>query len=153
MALNIYDITQYVNLDVDDSFQVQEIARWFNRGIASYNLIPPLSEYPFINPDESDDVYPYLDLNFMLGIMVPFISSMVRAQESAMMEQQAYYQEFLMNARMYKSASNVPKELLKVKVENIDSYQIGENVYVSDMGYAPFPNNWRRGTKGPLDEE
>ena len=149
MALNIFEITEYVNLDVDDSFQVQEVARWFNRGIASYNLIPPLSEYPFIDPEEDDEVYAGLDMNFMLGVMVPFISSMVRAQESAIMEQENYYNEFMMNARMYKTASNVPKEFLKVKVDDIEDYQIGENVYMSDMDYAPFTNQWKRPVKKP----
>lgn len=158
MALNIFEITEYVNLDVDDSFQVQEVARWFNRGIASYNLIPPLSEYPFIDPEEDDEVYEGLDMNFMLGVMVPFISSMVRAQESAIMEQENYYNEFMMNARMYKTASNVPKEFLKVKVDDIEDYQIGENVYISDMDYAPFTNQWHRPVKrvkkhDPLSED
>jgi len=152
MSLNIYELTQYVNLDVDDSYSEDEIARWFNKGIANYNLIPPLTEYPFIEIDDEtiDDIadpYDALDKNFMLGIMLPFISSAIRAQESAVMEKQEYYEEFLINATRYKMASNIDESLLLNPVEGIDQYQIGENVYISDFDYAPFQNNWQRPVK------
>lgn len=152
MALNIYELAQYVNLDVDDSYGEDEIARWFNKGIASYNLIPPLTEYPFIDIDDetiSDiaDPYVFLDKNFMLGIMLPFISSAIRAQESAVMEKQEYYQEFLINATRYKMASNIDADLLLNPVEDIAKYQIGENVYISDFDYAPFQSEWQRPVK------
>jgi hypothetical protein len=152
MSLNIYQLTQYVNLDVDDSYSEDEIARWFNKGIASYNLIPPLTEYPFIEIDEEtiDDIaepYDALNKNFMLGIMLPFISSAIRAQESAVMEKQEYYQEFLVNATRYKMASNIDEDLLLNPVEGIDRYQIGENVYMSDFDYSPMQSNWQRPAK------
>lgn len=163
MALNIYEITQYVNLDVDDSYTEEEVARWFNRGIATYNMIPPITTYGFITINEGvieEFADPYSDLseNFMLAIMVPFISSSIRGQESALMEKQDYYQEFIANATMYKRASNISNEFLLNKTENIDDYQIGENVFISDMDYAPFSGQWHRITKKvkkfePLDEE
>jgi hypothetical protein len=83
----------------------------------------------------------------MLGIMLPFISSAIRAQESAVMEKQEYYQEFLVNATRYKMASNIDEDLLLNPVEGIDQYQIGENVYMSDFDYAPFQSNWQRPAK------
>lgn len=161
MGLNMYELAQYVNLDVDDVYEVEEIARWFNKGIASYNMIPPLSTYPFVEIELEDDdykVYEHLDKNFMLSIMLPFISSAVRAQESAVIEKQEYFQEFMMNARIYKSAKNIPKEFMLNPVEDLEDYQIGENVYISDMDYSPFQSNWYRPTKrvkkyNPLDEE
>lgn len=157
MALDIFEIRDYVNLDVDDSFEVDEIARWFNRGIATYNMIPPLTVYPTLALDD-DEPYEALSENFMLAIMVPFISSSIRGQESALMEKQDYFQEFIANATMYKRASNITNEYLLNKTENIDDYQIGENVFISDMDYAPFSGQWHRITKKvkkfePLDEE
>lgn len=157
MALNIYEITQYVNLDVDDSYTEEEVARWFNRGIATYNMIPPLTVYPTLALDDGEP-YEALSENFMLAIMVPFISSSIRGQESALMEKQDYFQEFIANATMYKRASNITNEFLLNKTENIDDYQIGENVFISDMDYAPFSGQWHRITKKvkkfePLDEE
>jgi hypothetical protein len=46
--MNIYDFTNYVNQDVDDTFTNEEIARWFNKAIANFNLIPPVTKFPFI---------------------------------------------------------------------------------------------------------
>jgi hypothetical protein len=147
MSLNMFELRDYVNLDVDDVFDVDEITRWFNKGIANYNLIPPLTEYPFVDLNEPQEVYVFLDKNFMLGIMLPFISSAIRAQESAVMEKQEYYQEFLIHATRYKMASNIDEDLLLNPIEGIDQYQIGENVYISDFDYAPFQNNWQRPVK------
>jgi hypothetical protein len=158
MALNIYELSQYVNLDVDDSYDEDEIARWFNKGIANYNLIPPLTEYPFVDIDDDTisnvaEPYEFLDKNFMLGIMLPFISSAIRAQESAVMEKQQYYQEFISNATRYKMASNIESDLLLNPIENISNYQIGENVYISDFDYAPFQSVWQRPAKKIKDND
>ena len=153
MALNMFELRDYVNLDVDDVFDVDEIARWFNKGIANYNLIPPLTEYPFVDLDELDEPYMELSKNFMLGIMLPFISSAIRAQESAVMEKQEFYQEFLINATRYKMASNINEEYLLNPVDGIDEYQIGENVYMSDFDYAPFQSEWQRPVKKIKNDE
>jgi len=147
MSLNMFELRDYVNLDVDDVFDVDEITRWFNKGIASYNLIPPLTEYPFVDLDEPQEAYVFFDKTFMLGIMLPFISSAIRAQESAVMEKQEYYQEFVLNATRYKMASNIDEDLLLNPVEGIDQYQIGENVYISDFDYSPMQSIWQRPAK------
>ncbi len=47
--MNIYDFTEYVNLDVDDTFTTDQVARFFNKGIANFNLIPPVTKFPIIN--------------------------------------------------------------------------------------------------------
>ena len=47
--MNIYDLQTYVEQDVDDTFTTDEIARFFNKGIASFNLIPPVTKFPYIN--------------------------------------------------------------------------------------------------------
>ena len=47
--MNIYDFALYVNQDVDDTFSNEEIARFFNKGIANFNLIPPVTKFPYIN--------------------------------------------------------------------------------------------------------
>lgn len=157
--MNIYELTNYVNQDVDDTFEVEDIVRWFNKGIASYNLISPITTYPMsvLNEDvlqtwtlESGLPYPShsatnypLDDTFMLGVMLPFISSSVRGQESSLQEKQMFLSEFLENARKYKSASNVDEDYLKIQTsKDLAKYQIGENVYVSDMSFAPFKNDW-----------
>ena len=43
--MNVNTIKNYVNQDVDDTFSAEQIVLWFNRGIAQYNLIPPLTTY------------------------------------------------------------------------------------------------------------
>lgn len=147
--MNMQQLAEYVNLEVDDFFPVDEIARWFNKGIADYNLIPPITDYPYIDI-ESDEDYEALSKTFMLGIMVPFIASSVRAQEAAIDEQQTYYARFLENARQYKSASNISDEyLLNKRTENLSDYQIGENVYVDDMNVSPMKSNWGHNTIFP----
>lgn len=153
MALNMFELRDYVNLDVDDVFDVDEITRWFNKGIANYNLIPPLTEYPFVPLDEPENHYVELDKNFMLGIILPFISSAIRAQESAVMEKQQFYQEFVANATRYKMASNIESDLLLNPIDNISDYQIGENVYMSDFDYAPFQSVWQRPAKKIKDND
>jgi hypothetical protein len=158
--MNIYDLTQYVNQDVDDTFEVEDIVRWFNKGIASYNLLSPVTTYPFAElnddgedwdgegkyPSHSTTEYP-LDDTFMLGVILPFISSSVRGQESSINEKQLFMQEYMMNAKLFKSASNAPAEYLRIKSSaDLEKYQVGENVYVSDMSFAPFKNDWTTST-------
>jgi hypothetical protein len=158
--MNIYELTNYVNQDVDDTFDVEDITRWFNKGIASYNLVSPVTTYPMAVLDEdgedwdgegqypSHSTTPYpLDDTFMLGVMLPFISSSVRGQESSLGEKQLFLQEYMMNATKYKSSSNVDADYLKIQAsKDLAKYQIGENVYVSDMSFAPFKNDWTTST-------
>jgi len=47
--MDIATLTTYVNQDVDDTFTAEQIVLWFNRGIAQYNLIPPLTTYKSVN--------------------------------------------------------------------------------------------------------
>ena len=157
--MNIYDLTQYVNQDVDDTFEVEDIVRWFNKAIASYNLLSPITTYPmsFLNGEESvnsvwngtgqypaytSSSYP-LDDTFMLGVVLPFISSSVRGQESSLGEKQMFLGEFMENGKKYKSSSNVDEDYLKIQTSlDLAKYQLGENVYVSDMSFAPFKGDW-----------
>jgi len=151
--MNLNNLAIYVNLDVDDSFSDVEIARWFNKGIAQYNLIPPVTTYPFITltlaPSEPvaglvylDTAYP-LDDTFMLGVMLPYINSSVRSQDSSLSEKQLFMSEFINAASRYKPQSNVPLSYLKdSKNTDLEIYQLGDNVYVSDMTRSPFTNNW-----------
>jgi hypothetical protein len=90
-----------------------------------------------------------------LGVILPFISSSVRGQESSLNEKQMFLGEFMANAKTFKSGSNVPAEYLKIQSStDLDKYQIGENVYVSDMSFAPFKNDWTsKTTKLPEFEE
>lgn len=158
--MNIYDLTLYVNQDVDDTFEVEDIVRWFNKGVASYNLLSPITIYPMalldddgnawngtgLYPSHSTTDYP-LDDTFMLGVMLPFISSSVRGQESSINEKQLFLQEYLANARLFKNASNVPYEYLKIKTSrDLEKYQVGENVYVSDMSVSPWAGDWAHNT-------
>lgn len=177
--MNIYDLTLYVNQDVDDTFTFEEVARWFNKAIANYNLIPPVTRYPFIISDnytttndneflsngsfntdttldldgtEVDDEigagsdYP-LPKTFMLGVMLPFIVSSVKGQESSLSEKQMMLQEFMMNARNYKSVSNIPKLFLfNQQNTDLELYQIGENVYLTDFTQSPFAGDWKKAT-------
>lgn len=163
-------LLQYVVLDVDDTdYTLSEIVMWFNKGVAQYNLVQPLTTYPFYTMDYTErdpedalavllgygEEYPLTD-NFMLGIMLPYINSNVKAQEASLDEQYGYEQKFISNARVYKTTSNVPLDYLVNKTQtDLDIYQIGEGVYLSDMATAPFPDNWSQGTVIPAlnDEE
>jgi hypothetical protein len=83
----------------------------------------------------------------MLGVILPFISASVRGQESSIGEKQMFLQEFMMNARLFKNASNVDEDYLKIQAsKDLAKYQVGENVYVSDMSFAPFKNDWTSST-------
>jgi hypothetical protein len=160
--MNIYDLTQYVNQDVDDTFEVESVVRWFNKGIAQYNLLSPITTYPMavleeeaegtdwdgtgLYPSHSDSDYP-LDDTFMLGVILPFISASVRGQESSLGEKQMFMAEYMSNASLFKTASNVPYEFLKIKTSrDLEKYQIGENVYISDMSISPWAGDWGHNT-------
>ena len=139
--MNIYEFTNYVNQDVDDTFDTEEIARWFNKAMANFNLIPPVTRYPFItmdistttenefiiDPDNVDSSFnnsgvfnldagddeigayaPYpLSKTFMLGVMLPYVISAVKGQEASITEKQLAMQEFMGNARQFKSTANI----------------------------------------------
>jgi len=162
-------LLQYVILDVDDTdYTLGEISFWFNKGIAQYNLLAPITLYPFYTMDYSTqdpldelaldlgygDEYP-LDTNFMLGIMLPYINSSVKAQEASLDEKYGYEQKFVSNAKVFKVASNAPLEYLQNKIQtDLARYQLGEGVYLSTMETAPFPGGWSTGTTIPtIDEE
>ena len=189
--MNIYDFALYVNQDVDDTFTNEEIARFFNKGIANFNLIPPVTKFPFINmnlqvtadtdPDDefTDNLqdtaykvdvaensyasntfthnetydeeigaytqYP-LSNNFMLGVMLPFVISAVKGQESSITEKQLTMQEFMRNATQFKSSLNIKTGYLVDGEGNaeLSQYKLGENVYISDMTQSPMAGPWNR---------
>ena len=177
--MNIYDFTNYVNQDVDDTFSVEEIARWFNKAMANFNLIPPVTKFPFItmnlavasgtdtvdefengindsgyyaNNDnlEDDEIgaftnYP-LPKNFMLGVMLPYVISAVKGAESSIGEKQLVMQEFMMNARQFKSSLNIKPGYLIDGEGNLElaQYKLGENVYLTDFNQAPFAGDWSK---------
>lgn len=175
--MTIYDLTIYVNQDADDTFSFQEVARWFNKAISNYNLIPPVTRYPFVTVDnyttandneflengnfnedavfdldnDDDEIgagsdYP-LPKTFMLGIILPFIVSSSKGAESSLQERQIYLQDFMMNARQFKAVSNIEhKFMFNRRNEDIGQYELGENVFISDMRYSPFSDNWGKST-------
>jgi hypothetical protein len=146
--MNIRTLTNYVNLDVDDTYTVQEISRWFNKGIANYNLIPPLTIYPSVEFgtegfNENSD-YP-LDDTFMLGVMLPFISSSIRGAESSIQEKQLFMQEYMMNATSYKRSIDIPANFMRNdKNDDLSVFEIGEGIFVSDFTRSPFAGPWER---------
>lgn len=144
--MDLFDLTNYVNLDVDDVYTVDDVAKWFNKGIANYNLIPPLTKYPVVilTDDAYDEDYP-LDDNFMLGIMLPFINNSIMGQEASLNEKQIYFQEFMMNAREHKKTYPIANDYLVDDVNtDLDTYRIGQNVFVSDMRYSPMQGEWSK---------
>jgi len=166
--MNIYDFTMYVNQDVDDTFTVEEIARWFNKAVANFNLIPPVTKYPFITMDveisaedefitEAEDTdpsdgfigaytpYPF-STTFMLAVMLPYVVSAVKGQESSIGEKQLVMQEFMMNCRTYKSSANISTYLENQQNADLELYQLGENVYLTDFTTAPFVGEWGKAT-------
>jgi hypothetical protein len=67
----------------------------------------------------------------------------VRGQESSLGEKQMFLGEFMENGKKYKSSSNVDEDYLKIQTSlDLAKYQLGENVYVSDMSFAPFKGDW-----------
>ena len=189
--MNIYDFALYVNQDVDDTFTNEEVARFFNKGIANFNLIPPVTKFPYINmnlavstgSDATDEFsqnlanktykvdvaensyanntfthnetydeeigaftqYP-LSNNFMLGVMLPFVVSAVKGQESSVTEKQLAMQEFIANARQFKSSLNIKTGYLVDGEGNreLSQYKLGENVYLSDMTQSPMAGPWNK---------
>jgi len=182
--MNIYDFALYVNQDVDDTFTNVEIARFFNKGIANFNLIPPVTKFPTINmaivdTDSQNSDYTYkvnvekntynttseafektatydeeigayqdypLSNNFMLGVMLPFVVSAVKAQESSISEKQLAMNEFVSNARQFKSSLNIKTGYLVDGEGNaeLSQYKLGENVYISDMTQSPMAGPWNK---------
>jgi hypothetical protein len=189
--MNIYDFSNYVNQDVDDTFTVEEIARWFNKAVANFNLIPPVTKFPYITMDVVENIgvtssdqfsgagsyntdsfyygnadpsktnaqnladdeigayndYP-LSRTFMIGVMLPYVVSAVKGQESSITEKQLILQEFLINARQFKSSLNIKTGYL-VDGENnpeLSQYRLGENVYLTDFTQAPFAGEWNKAT-------
>ncbi len=157
--MNLYKFTQYVNLDVDDDFEVEDIVKWFNKGIANYNLIPPLTRYPIVEDIEEayEEDYP-LDTTFLLGVMLPFVNGSIMSQESSVEEKAIFYNEFVVNARDYKNQNPIEFEFLLDNInQDLDDFRIGQNVFISDMRQAPFPGDWRQPRQSiavnPLDLE
>ena len=182
--MNIYDFTLYVNQDVDDTFTTEEVARFFNKGIANFNLLPPVTKFPYINmaivdTDASNNDYSYkvnvnkntynttseafektaaydeeigayqdypLSNNFILGVMLPFVISAVKGQESSVQEKQLALQEFNINARQFKSSLNIKTGYLVDGEGNreLSQYKLGENVYISDMTQSPMAGPWNK---------
>jgi hypothetical protein len=167
----------YVNQDVDDTFSTEEVARWFNKAIANFNLIPPVTKFPFINMDaeitetnefednlnqagyyannndpNDDEIGAYtsypLSKNFMLGVMLPYVISAVKGAESSITEKQLTIQEFMMNARQFKSSLNIKPGYLVDGEGNLElaQYKLGENVYLTDFNQAPFAGDWNKAT-------
>lgn len=155
--MNIQEFAEYVEQEVDDSFATNDIARWFNKGISQYNLIPPLTKYPYISISQIGTVqnglidvttnYP-LDDTFMLGVMLPYVSSSVKGSESALNEKQLFLQEFMMNATTYKRSIDIPLlYMLNQKNDDLSIYEIGEGIYLSDFTKAPFAGQWQSGSR------
>ena len=182
--MNLYTFTQYVNQDVDDTFTDEEVARFFNKGIANFNLIPPVTKFPTINmaivdTDSLNNDYTYkvtdekntyntttnsfvststydeeigafqdypLSNSFMLAVMLPYVVSAVRGQESSVQERQVFMQEFMRNAMQFKSSLNIKTGYLVDGEGNreLSQYKLGENVYISDMTQAPMAGPWNR---------
>ncbi len=182
--MNIYDLQNYVEQDVDDTFTTDEVARFFNKGIANFNLIPPVTKFPTINmaivdtntlnndytykvTDEKNTYntttnsfvststydeeigafqdYP-LSNSFMLAVMLPFIVSAVKGQESSLQEKQLALQEFITNARQFKSSLNIKTGYLVDGEGNreLSQYKLGENVYLTDFTQSPMAGPWNR---------
>ena len=162
--MTIYDFTMYVNQDVDDTFSTEEVARWFNKAVANFNLIPPVTKYPFINMDVeqtaddefSDNIndsdasdgfvgayvnYPFSE-TFMLAVMLPYVVSAVKGQESSLSERQLAMQDFMQNARLYKSSENITTYLRNQQNTDLSLYQLGENVFLTDFTTNPFAGEW-----------
>lgn len=146
--MNLETFTDYVNLDVDDSFYATDIEKWVNKAIAYYNLMPPVTIYGSFDGDVNDFETQYgWDDTFMLAILLPFVASSVRSQDSSLSEKQLFLQEYFASARTYKSIANIPSTYLKNQQNtDLDVYQLGENVYVSDFRTSPFGGgNWKSG--------
>lgn len=146
--MNVQTLANYVNQDIDDTYTVQQITQWFNKGIAQYNLIPPLTVYPSVSYGggtiNEQTQYPLND-TFMLAVMLPFITSSIRGSEASLSERQLYLQDFYNNSATFKSTIEIPLEYrLNQQNDDLDQYQIGENVFLTDFTRAPFAGEWQR---------
>lgn len=169
--MNIYDLTNYVNLDVDDTFTVAEIVSWFNKAIANFNLVEPMTKYPYAFVGDDEDIKPsptaypshsatgyVLDDTILLGVILPFLIASVKSQESSLGERQTHLQDFVYNAQKIKAVLDIPVEMLySAKAQDVQGYKLADGVYVADMSYAPFSGDWGRGSsvipEFPLKEE
>jgi hypothetical protein len=152
--MNIQDLAEYVEQDVEDSFSTEDIARWFNKGIAQYNLLPPLTRYPYITigvtatPGSNilDETTPYpLSDTFMLGVMLPFLAGSIRGSESAIQERQLHLSDFVVNATTFKRSIDVPFEfMLNNKNTDLSNFELGEGVFLGDFTRSPFSGEWQR---------
>lgn len=144
--MNLRTLTNYVNQEVDDTFTVQQISLWFNKGISQYNLIPPLTVYPTIvigAPGLNENSEYPLDETFMLGVMLPYIAGSIRGSESALNERQLFYQDFIQNATLFKRSIDIPLTYMRNKKnEDLSIYEIGEGVFVGDFTRSPFAGDW-----------
>lgn len=155
--MNINTLTNYVNQEVDDSFTVQEVSLWFNRGIANYNLIPPLTVYPTVqfgiqaDPEvgvyNEQSEYPINDDTFMLGVIAPYIVSSIRSAESSLTEKQIFLREYIANATTYKSSIDIPLTWMRNKQNtDLSNFQIAEGVFLTDFTRSPFAGEWQQPT-------
>lgn len=144
--MNLRTLSNYVNQEVDDTFTVQQISLWFNKGISQYNLIPPLTVYPTIvigAPGLNENSEYPLDETFMLGVMLPYIAGSIRGSESALNERQLFYQDFIQNATLFKRSIDIPLTYMRNKKnEDLSIYEIGEGVFVGDFTRSPFAGDW-----------
>lgn len=168
--MNIYNLTRYLNQEVDDSFTELEVARWFNKAIAAYNLLPPLTVYPTValtvsdlqdatyydypqtTADEADDTHADyiepLDDTFILAVILPYLAASVKGQEASIYEKAEIMKEFQANAMQYKQSFTPPDEWRRdIDNTDLDEYQLGENVFVSDFTTSPFAGNWSSVTR------
>jgi len=149
--MNLRTLTNYVNQDIDDTYTVQQISLWFNKGIAQYNLIPPLTLYPIVilgatGLNENSE-YP-LDDTFMLGVMLPYVASSIRGTESALNERQLYLQDYLQNATVFKRSIDIPLTFMRNKKNtDLSNYEIGEGIFVSDFTRSPFAGQWENSSQ------
>ena len=157
--MNLRTLTNYVNQELDDTLTVQQVSRWFNKGIAQYNLIPPLTLYPSLQfglaqnltatpPVYSEDSEYPLDDTFLLGVLLPFISGSVRGSEAALNERQLHLQDFIQNATLYKRSIDIPLTYMRNKKnEDLSEYEVGEGIFVADFTRSPFAGEWERPSK------
>jgi hypothetical protein len=83
----------------------------------------------------------------MLGVMLPYLVSGVKLQEASLTERQVALQEFMQNARMWKASTNIAHaDMLNQQNSDIGIFQLGENVYLSDMTRSPVSGIWQKQT-------
>jgi hypothetical protein len=82
----------------------------------------------------------------MLAVMLPYVVSAVKAQESSITERQLAMQDFMANSRQYKASANISTYLENQQNGDLELYQLGENVYLTDFTTAPFAGEWGKAT-------